>query len=38
MAEQPGVHPPVYLLADPLDEALGHGGVVARSEILVRGR
>ena len=33
LTEQPGVHPPVDLLADPLDEALGHGRVVARAEI-----
>jgi hypothetical protein len=38
MTEQPGVHPPVDLLADPLDEALRHGRVVARPEITVCGR
>jgi hypothetical protein len=38
MPEQPGVHPPVDLLADPLDEALRHGRVVTRPEILVCAR
>jgi hypothetical protein len=35
LAEQPGVHSLVDFLADPLDETLGHGGVVAGSEIAV---
>ena len=35
LAVQPGVHSPVDFLTDPLDETLGHGGVVAGSEIAV---
>src|SRR6516165_4549291 len=38
MPEQPRVHPPVDLLADALDQALGHGRVVARAEIAMRRR
>ena len=36
--EHPCVHPPVDFLTDPLDQPFGHGRVVARAEITVRGR
>src|SRR5260370_5460150 len=38
LTEQPGVHPPVDFFADALDQALGHGCVVAWAEGMVRGR
>jgi hypothetical protein len=31
-APQAGVHPPVDLLADPLDKALGDGGLISRAK------
>src|ERR1700691_91397 len=38
LAVQPRVDPLVYFLADALDETFGHGRVVPRAEITVRGR
>jgi hypothetical protein len=34
---QPGINPPVDLVADPLDQALGHGVVVGGAQLTVRG-
>ena len=34
---QPGINPPVDLVTDPLDQALGHGMVVGGAQLMVRG-